>query len=889
MRSANEAIGIASVVGMMLLYVIGGIGVGLFFMLRKRWVVWRPAVLWGLAVGLLQALATLNEWPLMWMSYDTAVPRATFLGQQIAGVVAMFFGFSAFFALSFMAAETLTRRAFGSHPQFWRVWGKGPGSSTAVLGQTAAGYLLVSIFFAYDVMLYLVATRTFGWWTPSEALLHPDVLATYLPWLSAIANSLQAGFWEECLFRAVPIAGAALIGDRFGHRRLFVVAAFVLQAAIFGAGHAPYPTQPSFARPVELILPSIGFGLLYVYFGLLPGIVLHFAFDVVWFALPIFLAEAPGIAIQQTMVVVMTLVPVWIVIFRRIQVGRWTTLPEADRNAAWIPPPEPERVPATVRVAELAIGERRKMIWLGVGAVSLVACVVAMLMRDNPAALPLGRHEAAEAARQALAGRGVTLGPEWRMLPMPLDGSDGPHEFVAETAGDERRKALVGTYLPAPRWHVRAAKFEGDIAERAEEWQISIAPPREPRIAHVLPEGRPGASLDEATARRIAQEALAQRTGLDVGRGDAREVSARPEKLKARTDWSFTFVDATVPPLPKGEPRVEVVVAGSEVVRVRRFVHVPEEWEREQRAAGTRQMIVRIAAGVVFGGLLVSAAVLGVLAWSRRRYAPRLFVAAAALMLAASIAQAANAWPTVLASLETALPLQLQILGVVGIGLVGLTVTSSITGLAIGALPRQLAASGTLPDRDALSLGIASGLFGAAVLTGVAALQPPESGAAPNVAPLGTFVPFLAVALDPVAAFLTRMAIVSSLLAYVTAATSGWTRRRAGGVAALAAVGFLSAGAPEALHVGGWAAAGLLSAAALVIVYVTLLRADLTMVPIALGTMMAVDAIAAGAERPFAGALAGSIVASLIVAAVSWWWFRALRRARVQAPAILEA
>ena len=35
-------------------------------------------------------------------------------------------------------------------------------------------------------------------------LLHPDVLATYAPWLSAIANSFQAGFWEEALFRAVP-------------------------------------------------------------------------------------------------------------------------------------------------------------------------------------------------------------------------------------------------------------------------------------------------------------------------------------------------------------------------------------------------------------------------------------------------------------------------------------------------------------------------------------------------------------------------------------------------------------------------------------------------------------------------------------------------------------
>jgi hypothetical protein len=343
MRAANDAIGIGSVVGMALLYVVGGIGVGLFFMLRRGWVIWRPAILWGILVAALQVLAAINQWPLIWMSYDTALPYSTFFLQQIAVLVATFVGFAGFFALSFTAAETLTRRAFGSHPQLWRTWSPRAGASTAVLGGTVSGYLLVTVFLAYDVLLYLFATRTLGWWAPSEALLHPDVLATYVPWLGAIANSLQAGFWEECLFRAVPIAGAALIGDRFGRRGPFIIAAFVIQAVIFGAGHAPYPTQPSFARPVELVLPSIGFGLLYLYFGLLPAIVLHFAFDVVWFALPIFVSTAPGVWVQQVMVVLVTLVPLWVVFWRRAQVGRWVTLDPALRTAAWTPPPaEPE-------------------------------------------------------------------------------------------------------------------------------------------------------------------------------------------------------------------------------------------------------------------------------------------------------------------------------------------------------------------------------------------------------------------------------------------------------------------------------------------------------------------------------------------------------------------
>ena len=125
----------------------------------------------------------------------------------------------------------------------------------------------------------------------------------------------------------------------------------------------------------------------------------------------------------------------------------------------------------------------------------------------------------------------------------------------------------------------------------------------------------------------------------------SREVSARPPKLKARTDWTFTYADTTSPPLPQGELRLDVEIAGDQVASARRFVFVPEQWERQQRATETRNLILRILVGVVFGGLLVAAAVGGVVAWSRRHYTPRLFFAAAAIMLVATVAAAGNAWP----------------------------------------------------------------------------------------------------------------------------------------------------------------------------------------------------------------------------------------------------
>ncbi len=880
MRSANEAIGVASAVGMVLLYVFGGIGVGLFFMLRRRMVVWRPAVVWGVAVAFLQALASINEWPLIWMSYDTAVPRTTFFLQQAATIVVTFLGFSAFFALSFMAAETLGRAAFGTHPQTWRAWGRGPGSSTAVLGRTVSGYLLVSVFFAYDVLLYVITTRAFGWWSPAEALLHPDVLATYAPWLSAIANSFQAGFWEECLFRAVPLAGAALIGDRFGKRRLFLVIAFVVQALVFGAGHAPYPNQPSFARPVELILPSIGFGLLYLYFGLIPGIVLHFTFDVVWFALPVFITVAPGIRFQQFMIVALTLVPLWVVLWRRYLAGAWTTLAPQDRNAAWVPPPAPpERATAAEAPRTAALSPALRRAWLGAGGVALLVVLALMLRAPREPMFTAGRTQAAEAARQALAARGTTLSPQWRWLPVIDDGSGGPHEFVSRTGGETRRIELLGRYLPVPRWRVRVANFEGDLAERAEEWTVIVDRGGAPQqLQHTLPESRSGASLDEAAARAIARQALRERAQLDAERGQAREVSARPEKLAARTDWTFTFADTTIAPLPQGEARIDVRLAGDEIAAVRRYVFVPEQWERQERASETRSVIVRILAGILFGGLLLWAAIIGVILWSRGRYSPVVFLLGAALMLVAAVANGANGFPAIMASLSTAQPLPLQIGAVAGVGLVGLGITAALVGLALGALPKTLTSLPRLPAADALPLGLAAGALAAAVGAASSWLRTPSWAPDADLTSLNSFVPFADLVLDPIPGFLTRLAVLLALFVIVDRITHGWTRLRVVSAVVLLAVGMIASGPPVGGPMTAWLIAALVTGAAVSGIYAGLLRLDLSMIPLALGASGALGALARGWPRPFPGALPASFSAAVLVFALGWLWFRVLRR-----------
>jgi hypothetical protein len=247
-------------------------------------------------------------------------------------------------------------------------------------------------------------------------------------------------------------------------------------------------------------------------------------------------------------------------------------------------------------------------------------------------------------------------------------------------------------------------------------------------------------------------------------------------------------------------------------------------------------------------------------------------------MLAVSVVGLFNSWPMLIAALPTAAPLQLQIIGVVAIGGIGLLILAAMVGLAIGTLPRQLASRGRLPGRDAVQLGLAAGgaIAGAAAVA--SAIRAAAWARVPALDAVGAVVPILDGALDPVAGLMTRIAVVTATFVAIDGWTASWNRRRVAASIALAVVGFLSGGPPPGAHFGAWALAGTLMAATLVAVYATLLRFDLTMVPVGLGVMASVVTLTRAAGRPYPGAITGAILAAVLVTVLAAGWFRALRR-----------
>ncbi len=874
MRSANTAIGIGGSLVMLVLYGVGGMAVGLFVLMRQRWVLWRQPVIWGAIVALAQTAATFNEWPLAWMQYDTALSTRAFVARQVSLAILELVGSVVFFSLSFMAAESLGRRAFAGHPQLWRLWGRDAGRSREVLGRTVAGYLLVPLFVAYEVALYLFATRTLGWWTPSEALFKPDVLAAYAPWFSAVAKSFQAGFWEEALFRAVPIAGAALIGDRLGNRRLWMVLAFIVQAVVFGAGHAPYPTQPAYARPVELVIPSIAFGLLYLEFGLLPGIVLHFAFDAFWFAMPLFASSAAGIRLQQMLVVIAILVPLWVLVARRMMGGGAVDLAPTERNAAW----QPEPVVATVEVppappASIALTPSIVRFVLMLGAFALLAWIAVAILRPiQRHSIAITRTDAANAARAAFDS--AHRGNPWRFLPVADEGGGPSHRFVWETAGQSTYTSLLGTYLPLPGWTVFVRTFQGDVAERAETWTVYVdAEGGVQRVSHELPESRPGPSLDGTVARQLARRALTQKFRVDDA--SLRDVSVVPSKLPLRTDWTITFRDASRT-LPQGEARLEGRIAGDEIADLRRFVFVPEEWERTERNAETINSIVQVTGTVLVIVAILGGAIAAIVSWSRRRFAIRLFLVVFAVFLVLTAVRFANGFPATMAALSTSQPLQLQLLVLIASGAVGFGLQSAAMALVAGAVPAWSAA-GRMNARLAVRLGLAIGAISAAARA-AGALVNTRGPLWPSYAGATSFVPFAAAALNPTVTMLTRTVFFLLVVAAVNWMTAGWRRRRVSAGVLLAVVGGVLGAAGSPMNLTPWLASAAAIGAVLVVAYVLVLRHDVSVVPLAVAVMTIAGTLREGWAAPFPGAVAGAIAGVILMGLAAFWWFRELRR-----------
>jgi membrane protease YdiL (CAAX protease family) len=603
MRSWNSLLALLATLGILGVSIVGIVALSRFA--RERRVRWREPMMVGTVIGVLALAAALNGMPGNWFGYDTAMSPAAFLGLQfvLAVVVGLYTALLVAFTLA--AAEASTRHAFPWHLDWWKLWRY--RGTREVAARVGGGYAVAAIAFAYVAVFYLATRTLFGWWVPSELLDDPNQIASPMPWISGIAVSLNAGVWEESLFRALPLSLLSLWVGQRPRRRWWLAAGVVGSALIFGFAHASYQSWPPYSRGVEIFLDACFWAVLFLNFGLIVTVVAHFVYDLVLFGIFATSGTAVEYRITAAIILLALLAPALAVVWRWARQRRLIPAPEDARFAAWTPAAaEAPAAPFTPRAAGV-FSKRARGFALAAAAAGVIVAVA------RPPKPPLGRPFTADrehvvrTANSMLLAHGTNPAGWTRLTRVGKDSLGAWPRFLTQHKLVSEAQRFASTYVPPTWWVVRYVHTSGTAAQRTEEWHARLWPDGRPLdLRHIVPDSARRDSADSATVRRIALASLA-REAIDTSALQETEVkeTARP----ARRDATVTYTDTTVK-LPAGAAaRTWVQLAGDEPLVARRGVELPEEFLRADRARQTNRAVIGGLTILLLLGLLVTGAI----------------------------------------------------------------------------------------------------------------------------------------------------------------------------------------------------------------------------------------------------------------------------------------
>ncbi len=674
---------------------------GLFFLLRQGWVIIKQPLILSIILALLSFANSFNELPLVWMYYDTALGNYSFLLQYFLEKFFETCKWFLMYLLTITAAESLSRKAFGKHIQLCKSWTLQALNSYQVLGRIVGGYLYALINLAIIMATYFVG-RMLGMWAPADSLVNPNILATYMPWLSPFKDSFHAGVWEECLFRAVPLSCIALLGARFNKRTMFIALGIVLQAIIFGAVHANYPQQPSYARILEIFLPSVMWAIIYLIWGLIPVIIIHFLYDISLMSLPIFLSSA---WLSQFMVIFLGALPLCALAYGRIKSGSWKELPHHLYNAAWKPLAKHrilEEASFTISKYSIHLTRIRSYFIMGAGILAALALIYAQPWKHDDMPLDYGPFKASRMSRSdallhadlELQHQGIHLSDSWKKFAMVVGQPETENRFIWETEDRKTYQQLSGLVLKQPRWIVRYAPFDGPLEDKAEEYYIILgySHAHSPliRFFHRIPEHNKGEHLTESQARSLTSELIKKQFSKhnqfnDLPRKDSKEISASPSKLPHRTDWTFTYVSPHVT-LKDGDVRTSISMTENKITDINQFVHVPEAWGRQDRDKQSMILTCVGTAGLVQGLILL---LIILFIFFTGQFSLPAFGALCAFFICLTALQLMLSWPVLIFNLKTSQPIAGQLFRIISSAVISTLSQGASHGLLLSFIVRH--------------------------------------------------------------------------------------------------------------------------------------------------------------------------------------------------------
>ena len=605
MRSANDLLALIAGLGALVIVIAGIVFVARAS--RTSAVRWRAAMFVGGVIGVLTLGAGLNEMTASWYNYDSALSPTAFqvriaFGALLAGGLT---GLLAGFTLA--AAELATRLAFPEQLDWWKLWRY--RGTREVASRVASGYAVATIGFAYVALFYLVTRTMLGWWVPSEMLDDPNLIATPMPWLSGIAVSLNAGVWEETLFRALPLSLLSLwVGQRPG-RRWWMAAGVVATALTFGFAHSNYASWPPYSRGVEIFVDACFWAVLVINFGVLVTVIAHFVYDLVLFGLFATSGNAAEYRVSAAIILVALLAPALAVAWRWARQRGFTAAPDDARFAAWSAGThEEETVAAPVARPSGPLSARARQLAVAAAVVAAIAAVSRAPVPTLGPQFTADRTQVLSTSDSVLRTRGADPAGWRRLTSIGDDTLPQWPRFLRAHQMISRAQRFASTYVPPTWWVVRYVHTTGSAVARTEEWRVRLWPDGRPLDArHLIGDAAARSAIPPDSVRRVAVAALV-RAGVQAQM--LREVEFKETARPARRDVTVTYTDTTVA-LPDGAvARAWVTVAGDEPLMVRRGVELPEAFLRADRERQSTRALIAALCGLVLIGVIITGSVM---------------------------------------------------------------------------------------------------------------------------------------------------------------------------------------------------------------------------------------------------------------------------------------
>ena len=765
LRARNQTAGLVASVGL-LLTVLALIGV-LVLRVRDRDVRWKLALGFGAVGFVLQFLSGLNEFDVAKFGYETQDGYPAFVTGFALQSLLIGLAVGGMILVLTAGGEPMYRQAYPDKISLGGFFSRRGIGTKKFFKETLLGVVLMTFFAAYQTIFYLVAAR-FGAWAPLEVP-YSNVLNTSFPWALVLLIGFLPAVSEEFISRlfSIPFLDGLLRRLRLGRRGALALAV-VISAAVWGFAHSDYPNQPFWIRGAEVGGAGVVIGFIMLRWGILATLVWHYTVDAFYTSLLLLRSGNNYFVISGAVAAGIMLVPIAVVLIRSLRRGGFE--PEAGllngddvRPAVEMAAASPVAAtaavePEPVRTRSAPIARRRVILGAAVAAALLLLFLIPTHVPGSGIRVRSTRAEALDAARAHLLARGEDPARYRTLIAMWNRFDPQVGRYALERMDLAGLDSLHTAHVRTPVWRVRFFR-PGEKNEFVFNLPVDVSPqgtaPALPLWAfeHVMSDTTAGDTLDTDAARALAAAAL-RLHGLEPDALELKE--SKSERRKSRMDHTFEW-QVPDPRLGEAEVRYVVMVRGGEVAGLRPYVHLPENWVREDEERSAMQHVARVGGLSVFGVAMILLVVQFVLMVRARRFPWRTAawwgVAGAVVQLALTELR----WGSDLVMrYETNVPYSLFRIGaVVSAGLqsvlVGLVITVAVgTTLALQAEARRLWSSRWAPAwvRDGCVLAAIAVVLGIgmrraeAVLTRVAGSHADIDGLL-MIPSAGTPVPWL--------------------------------------------------------------------------------------------------------------------------------------------------